>query len=486
MTNTLLFAPYSLWTHHFATDLELAVNCLEEGDTVTWVECRGELGVCDLNPDAGTRPCSRCISRRDYGIELAQLDVRRVTIADLLDRTDSAALDSLPQRFETAESLRSYRFMGFDAGFAAHSSTVWIAKDSDIDLSAHPHAERVRGFMRSGCGAYLAARRLLQKEHFDQAFLFNGRMAPMRGAFRALREAGVDTWIHERGCDPAHYSLSQNALPHEIAPMEKRIRQAWESSTLLLEERVSTANEWFERRAAGEATSWHSFTRDQAPAQLPECWNSKQHNIAIFTTSEYEFAAISDEWNNPLFASNAEAVLHVIKECRQLVGVTVYVRMHPNLAGLANAATEQLRALAGENVHIIEPESKISTYALAEQASKVVVTGSSVGIEAAVHGRPVILVGRCYYESLGAVHAPRSEEELHDLLADRALGGLDPLGGHMYGFFMARFGHRFARFTPSGLFGGVFDGEELRSPRWRRRMARLRLNLLRMFSQGRA
>ena len=485
MSAVLLVAPYSLWRPHFAVDLELALNCNAVGDEVTWLECRGELAICDISPDGKASRCARCIARRDMGIRIAGARVTRISVAEVLRSDDLAALDGLPQEFGSIEELRSFRFRGFDAGFAALSSTVWVAKEAELDLTVEPHRARVRGFLRSACAMFLATNRLVQRGQFRQAFLFNGRMAPMRGAFRALREHGVDSFIHERGCDMGHYALSRNALPHEIAPMEVRIRGAWEQSELTPEERVEVALGWFERRSAGKSTTWFSFTEQQERGQLPASWDAKRHNIVIFTTSEYEFASISDEWNNPLYASNAQAVLKVARECSQLPGTTVYVRLHPNLTGLSDPVARGLHAQGNDNVSVIGSSSKVCSYALIEHADKIVVTGSTVGIEAAVRGKAVVLVGRCYYEGLEAVHIPQSKAQLSELLDDRELASKETLGAHMYGFFMATFGVPYAHFKASSLATGTFDGDEMRPALWRQELHRLQLIFKRALGKGR-
>ncbi len=189
MTDALLIAPYSLWRPHLAVDLELALKCAQQGESLTWLECRGELVTCDISPDGRASRCARCISRRDLGIKIAGLDVTRVRVGDVLEAADLEALAGLPKAFGSVEELRAFRFRGLDAGFAAMSSTVWVARDSEIDISAKPHRERVHGFLRSACALYLATGNLIARGSFKRAYLFNGRMAPMRGAFRAEAES---------------------------------------------------------------------------------------------------------------------------------------------------------------------------------------------------------------------------------------------------------------------------------------------------------
>lgn len=462
----LIVGPYSLWTPHLETDMELAEEHLVAGDAVTILTCEADLELCDLDGAHRIRSCVRCVGRRNAGLRALSGRVPAVRFASLLTAEDHARLAGVPAAFTSKDDLRAYRFGAFDAGFAALSSVIWLHRDSDLDLATV--GDEVARLLRSACAMHLAVGRYLDRNPTDRVYVFNGRMAPMRAALRASQERGVECVIHERGCDPHHYSLHVNALPHQIAYTEGLIRAAWAAPSPPREEKVRVATEWYDRRAKGAATSWISFTEAQHRNQLPADWDPSRRNVTLFTTSEYEFASISDEWNNPIFADNTRGIVELIETVAGRDGVHVYLRMHPNLSGLDNLSVRTLRALRRPGLTVLEPESKVCSYTLMAASEKVVVTGSSVGIEAAFRGKPAILAGRCYYRGLGSTHVPETFAELVSMTLARDLPEMPIEGALMYGYYMATFGRRFRYFEPKGLFDGTFKGARLKASRGER------------------
>lgn len=462
----LIVGPYSRWTPHVETDMELAENHLLAGDEVTLMSCEADMAICDQNPTQSMRTCVRCVGRRNAGLRALSGHVGTVRFRTLLTDEDEAELATVRTDFGSMQELRAYHFGAFDAGFAAQSSLIWIHRDSDLELSEV--ADQVADFLRASCAMHLAVKRYLATRRPDRVYVFNGRMAPMRAALRACQQAGVECVIHERGCDPQKYALHVNAMPHEIAYTERRIRAAWAAATPSHAEKVQIATDWYERRADGAATGWLSFTQAQQKSRLPDDWDATRRNVAIFTTSEFEFAAISDEWSNPIFPDNTRGLCELMEAVAGRDGVHVYLRMHPNLAGLDNSSTRALRAFRRPGATILEPESKVCSYTLMLAAEKTVVTGSTVGVEAAFRGRPAILAGRCYYRGLGSTYVPESFADLVELVLARDLPPLGIEGALMYGYYLATFGIAFQHFESNGHFDGKFKGQRLKASRFDR------------------
>ena len=95
-------------------------------------------------------------------------------------------------------------------------------------------------------------------------------------------------------------------------------------------------------------------------------------------------------------------------------GVTIWIRVHPNLSGLSNAQTARLDALAARalpNVRVIAAESDVDSYALVDAAELVITFGSTIGIEAVYWGAPVMLLGRATYEVTPGLSRPVSLSE---------------------------------------------------------------------------
>jgi hypothetical protein len=206
----------------------------------------------------------------------------------------------------------------------------------------------------------------------------------------------------------------------------------------------------------------------QDHGRLPANWDATRRNIAVFPSSEDELAAIGAGWQNPIYATQLQGLQRIIQSLsadpREL---HLYVRVHPNLQGVANNQTRGLAQLQSPLATVIPPEDPVSTYALMHACEKVLTFGSTTGIEAVYWGRPSLLAGISFYRQLGGTYNPSTHEDLVELLKAR-LTPRDPLPALMYGFYQATFGLPYHYFQPKKLFHGRFNGRRVRAtlPVW--------------------
>ncbi len=466
----LVFAPYGRWTPHLETDLEIAENHLAAGDELTLLVCEGELEICETNPQHKRDRCIECIGRRRQGIRRLSRRPRQRRISDYLDDSARERIRGLQTRFDSTEELQAYRLDGFDLGMAAASSLMGRLREPELDWSEHE--ESLGRYLRASAGVYLALRRYLEEEPTDRAYVFNGRMASLRAAFRACRERDIECFTHERGCDFDHYGLHRNALPHSIASNQRDIRAAWADPSVPREQKIEIADRWFRERAEGAVENNYSFTDRQTRGRLPEGWREDRRNLTLFCSSDFEHASISDEWRNPLFARPSEGVVQIADA---LAGrekdLHLWIRMHPNLSGAGGPSQRRLLGISGAHVTCLPPDSEVCSYALLRASEKVITTTSTVGIEAAYWGKPAVQAGRCFYTDLGSTYSANRFSELMSWIEDPTLPPLDREGALMYGYHQATFGVRHRHFEAQGISSGRFKGARLRpTPTDRARM----------------
>lgn len=467
----LAFSPYARFTPHFETDLEILEGHISRGDEVAMLGCDRELESCDPNPGHKRSRCLGCSGARAHGLRLLSRRPEVASFGEYLDDADRRRLDALRSDFASLEELQSYQFDAMDLGFAAASSLIWSVRDADLDL--REHSSLLRGFLRASASTYLGVRNYLSRVATDRVYLFNGRMGPMRGALRASQEAGVDCYVHERGCDLNHYLLCQNAMPHERQYFEESVHRAWEESNLPEEERAEIASNWFESRSRGEFANWHSFTAQQRQGQLPEGFRDEGRNVALFVSSEYEYASISDDWRNPLFRRPSEGIAQIAEEIEKRRGeLHLYIRMHPNPDTGRGRAHDRIAGLGGRHVSVIRPSSSISSYALLHACEKTVTTSSTMGIEATFWRKPSIQAGRSIYSGLRGAYLPDSFGELMALIDDPKLPAVERHAADLYGYYQATFGTLFRYFQADGVCSGSFKGERLLPSRVERRRIR--------------
>ena len=457
----VVFSPYAGFTNYFATDLEIIEGHLVAGDSVATIVCDHDLESCDINEQHVAHHCLKCIGRRQTGHRQLSPGAKAIRLAELIRAEDRSVIASLPKEFSSVRELQELNLDNFDIGYATLSSMISWRRDSDIDVIAE--AETIGRLLRASALVYYALLNYFREDRPERVYLFNGRRAPMRAAFRACEREGIPVYVSEVGCDKRHYSLYENSLPHNIQYVGRRINELWENSTHTIEERTEIASNWFTARARPEVRT-NRFIKNQQPGKLPENWDDACHNIVCFNSSSYEFAAIGKEWENPLFPDQEEGLEWIVEQIKSAASdVHFYVRMHPNLTGIDNESTRRLKALTGSHVTVLSPESSISSYGLAEAADTVLTFGSRVGIESAYRETPSVLAGHCFYQDLGATYNPSSRDELLQLLVNK----LEPKtneGALRYAYYFATFGQPFRFYRASSYSKGLFKGHRIRPP----------------------
>lgn len=463
--NVLVFATQPLWAHHYETDLELTEGHLLAGDTVVHAVCDAVLPTCYLAPSRRNDKCRKCVTVRERGERLLSGRVKQVPILG-----DEPPPEGLRTEFPDVATLARYSVDGFDVGAAVASSV--ISELRDPNPSTARHAAAIRGYLTSAVQLYRATLAYLDRNPTDRVYVFNGRFAHPRAVLRACQARGVACWLHERGHDIRHYGLFENALPHEIAHLERLIRERWDAAGAR-PDRLEVASSFFEERAAGQDQGWFSFTKHHDPSRLPEGWDDAGTRIVVYNSSEDEFAAIGDEWKMTLYRTQLEGLERIVSDLEGRTDVHVFVRMHPNSRSLG-AELEKWLSLRSPVLTVIPPESKISTYALLREADLVLTFGSTVGIEAAYFGKPSILAGPAIYAGLGGTYNPATHDELMALLRP-GLPARDRTAALQYGFYFKTFGRPYRWFEASSITSGTFKGVDLhaRPGRARRLLGRL-------------
>jgi hypothetical protein len=148
-------------------------------------------------------------------------------------------------------------------------------------------------------------------------------------------------------------------------------------------------------------------------------------DVLIPLNIRWDSAALSRQ---RLFASVEENIAAVLEWAAGKTDVTVCIRQHPNerrehLRGSDNwEGLMQRFGHLGERVRWIGAAEPVNTYDLIRAARVVLPHTSTVGVEAALLGRPAVLSTRVYYDCFSFVWNPGTREEFFALL-EKALGG---------------------------------------------------------------
>jgi hypothetical protein len=441
---------------HLETEAEIIQRHLDQGDKVLRLACRRDLPVCLANPEHHLTRCAVCLCRRKTAMRLVSPSVREKSVINLTAH-DQETIATFRFQGKRLTDLKELMFGSFDIGLAVASVLVDETKNPDPDLAMM--RQRVDDWIGVSLAAYLSTLNTLEAEKPDRVYVMNGRWSYARAVLRACQLKGVECHLHERGGDLNRYIVVVNRLPHEIAGSVASIEDLWRMGEVEAREAIGAT--FFEEKAKGIERQWFSFVAEQKQNQLPAEWDPARRNIAVFTTSEFEHAAIGPDYTYRFYKDQSDALARIVAALEAMdTPVHLNIRIHPNMKGVRNENLDRLLSLQSPFATIIPPESPVSTYALLRACEKTLTFGSTMGIEAVYWGKPSILAGPATYAKLGGTYNPSTHEELISMLA----ASLEPMpreAALKFGYHVLRVGIEHKYYQPETAFRGRFKGHDL-------------------------
>jgi hypothetical protein len=454
---------------HFAAELEIAARLIQHGFHVEALSCRGQLTTCFSNAHHRFNRCLACRGNRRIGYCAVSQMTRAEVHFNEVTQTRGRALDDLRSlvRAKHPPAISSIKL-------AARSSTISYFKDaSDQREGFIEMSERAEA---SGLQTFLSTRRILESKDFELAVVFNGRFAEEQGVVQAAESLNLRVFAHEAGERRTSYRVYRGRETHDLKRMKSEVNeiQALRSASIDSSDPEQLGHQFFRRQRSGGDEDYgqiNPFIKSQLDGCLPPGFNPTARNVAIFSSSEDEYEAVSG-WSKADQVDQTQVTYNLSALLSQ-AGYQVWLRIHPHLRDRPN--NSQLNALRQAEVYgamIISPDDPTSSYALAEASSAVITFGSTIGIEAAYWGWNSILMGRAIYEDLDACRRPQDLSEVIEAIeagplphaSERALS---------YGSSTVRAGtpHRWSTFSPSRPI--QFDGVPLVPPTRRRIVRRV-------------
>jgi hypothetical protein len=429
MANVLFYITYADDSPIQAATMELMRAHQAIGDTLWVVKCAQELRACHgakRGKDAAM--CLRCESRMHYTLRALSIPVERAANVTSEPQAEGVQFPD----FTTVEELKAYEVDHVNVGLGVASTVISALRDHDFDTRTHRGLIEIN--LQSALRVLFYFRRRFAYQRPDLVYTFNGRFAESRPLIELCMQHGIPFRTYELGSFYDRYRTFENTLPHDFVTCSSQIESDWlrggDEAT-----KIEIATRWYANRRDGVAQGYDPvYIELQRRHAVPDGFDARKHNIAVFLSSEDEFAAIGEIAATDLFRDQNDALRQILQRLDSRSDVHLYVRAHPNLRGLENAQTRGLSALRSPQLTVISAESPIDSYALMSRCDRVLCFGSTMGAEATVCGKPSILYGRAFYEGLDAVYEPRSLDDLLDLLTATELKPKPQLGALKFAY----------------------------------------------------
>ena len=396
------------WSTHNVTEATLAHAARTRGWHTTFATCGGRLPVCDVAPihAAPPMPCHSCGGYANDALRAAGFDA--VNVHELVNIQASIARARVPiNALRTIRDCDAYAVDGFALGKFVRTSVAWFLSRGTL-LDDAETVRIYRSFLLSGSVLLAAFSQLLDRAAPGRILVLNGAFFPERILAELATRRGIAVTRYEKGfltdtvlagrwrrgaddLDPGDEEWQRTAN-RPLRPAEAEVIDAY------LEERV--------RGGRTLDNFWATSVADKRRIREQLGLREGRPMIGVFLNILWD-SAIQDK--DVAFKSMGDWLVQVIHWASRNPGVDVVVRLHPAEVKLANHVSRERMAdhIATRftdlpaTVHVVHADSDVSSYSLIDMASVGLVYTSTVGLEMAARGIPVVCAGVTHYGRRG-------------------------------------------------------------------------------------
>jgi hypothetical protein len=403
----VLFMSWRGWSTHLAVETVLAHAVLRRGGAPIFAYCGGRLPICDVMPvdAAPPMPCHSCREYAAGAIQAAGFE--GLALRDVLDV--SATVRIARRRVASLSSVReceAYIDERLPIGQLVRVSVAWFL--SRGTLSDTPETiETYRSFLVSGVVVARGLRKILDRTAPQRLFMLNGTFFAESIMCAIAGERDIPFGTYEKGY--IHDSIV--LTPGAAAPGLRVPESSWEAArnTPMTPGEVEAIDTYLNdrRRGGGSLDNfWRKGVEDLDRIRRELRLRPGQPLVVMFCNILWDSAVIGMDI---AFPSMGAWVVEGIRWAEAHPEVDLVVRIHPAEVLLRNHPTREGMAdhiaihspVLPPNVRVIEASDPTSSYVLMDIASIGLVYTSTVGLELAAQGVPVVLAAETHFRGRG-------------------------------------------------------------------------------------
>lgn len=424
----VLFFTVRGWYIHVGTEVVLAKALQARGAAASFFLCGGKLAQCDFKPGtdpAVTRPlCWRC-----SGFARRLLDAFELPFSTLADVVDDSRFEEARRTIAglSVEELRSFRYRDLPLFEFVQPSVQRSLLRGDVGEDSF--SERVlRGFLESAIVYVHACEELLDRDRPDVVVMTNGLFFAERIMLELARARGTAAVTYERGM-PVHTVLFDHNQPAIRFDLDRYWPQARERPLSPTEERRLDA--YLSQRAGGQVgviDLWPSMEDDLDSVRRRLGLGGDRPLAVLYTNVLWDSAVFG---RDVAFDGMFEWLAETVRVFAGLPDLDLLIRVHPSeiripMSESRDRACDRIAEVfpvLPPNVKLVPPGDPASSYTLMELADAVLVYTSTIGLEAAVRGKPVIVAGRTHYRGRGCCVEIETRAEYPSRIVEATRGG---------------------------------------------------------------
>ncbi len=403
----VLFMSWRGWSTHLAIETVLGHAVQRRGGAAIFAHCGGRLPICEVMPveAAPPMPCHSC---REYAAgAIGAAGFESIALRDVLDVGASVSIArKRVGELATVSACESYVDQGLPLGRLVRISVAWFLSRGTLPDTPDV-IETYRSFLISGTVVARGARAILDRTHPDRVFMLNGTFFAEQIMTALARQRGVACSSYEKGF--IHDSIvvtSDTPAAHLKVPPG-----TWEGvrDTPLTEDELEAIDAYLRQRRLGVGVPnnfWRVRVDDVDRVRQELHLDAGRPLVVMFCNILWDSAVLEREI---AFPGMGDWVIEGIDWARRHPEIDLVIRIHPAEIRLQNHPTRERMAdyisshvpVLPANVRVVQADDPTSSYVFMDEASLALVYTSTVGVELAARGVPVITAADTHYRGRG-------------------------------------------------------------------------------------
>lgn len=311
------------------------------------------------------------------------------------------------------EELRSFNYRGIDLSGCAKSSTKKYLKRYTLDTTDPEIRNIFEDFLRGGAMLADATRKIIDEYDLEAVLVNEVYYIQGKVPLELCHRAGIKAYTQGRGYHQGKLRVGRaaNRDPHgKFADAELTSRAV---ETELTEEEKETINELMKKRESGDVTQRQYTTEEASSVDVAE-----DQIVGVFSNLLWDAAL---EPKQALYGDFYSWLDDTIETGVGVEDTHFVIKVHPaeSISGTNESVVDWIdenHAPLPDNFTVLPPDTEVNTYALIRDLDAGAVYSSTVGLEMAFNGVPVVVGGYPPYHGFGITHDPSSKSEYRELL----------------------------------------------------------------------
>ena len=425
----VLFFTNRGWFPHVSTEAVIGKALELRGAKVCFYLCGGVLPQCDFKPptDPKVTPglCSRCAG---FGTRMLRaMDFDIIQMNEVLNASERDEL-LLSLRESSPQDVLDFELDGNPLGQWILPSVQRSLLRGDVGGDIWSTAT-LNGYLESAVMYSHISKRLLDLLAPDVVVLTNGSFFAERIMLERCKSSGVDVVAYERGQRTNSIIVSRDA---PVVPFETTtIFDRWKELPLTRSQRAQV-DAYLNQRSTGNVgvqEIWPVIEKNKEAIAKRLHFDVRKPIVTAYTNILWDTAVFR---RDRAFEGLFQWVTETIGAAETMPDVQFLLRIHPAEVRLPllesrDRISDRIDRLAKplpDNLRIIRPEDSASSYELMEMSKAILVYTSTIGLEAAARGLPVVVGGITHYGDKGFTFDTNRSADYREVITTAMTNGI--------------------------------------------------------------